>query len=250
MFKKYKIAFDLDDPRTTLAHRDIILQKKYLKRLYEDWYKSMFTEMGELAKGKVLEIGSGGGFLKELYPNVITSDILALSNVDQVFSAEELPFQNNELNAICMLNVFHHIPNPHKFLKEAQRTLAKGGKIVMVEPANSLLGRFIYKRFHHEPFDEKGGREIKAGNPLSHSNQALPYIYFERDLDLFKKEYPQLRIVSVQYHSPFSYIISGGVSRSAMLPYFMYSIVKFKEWLLSPLSKQLGLFCTVVVEKQ
>lgn len=249
MFKKYKIEYELDDPRTTLAHRDIILQKKFLKRLYEDWYKSMFAEMGELGKGKVLEIGSGGGFLKELYPNVITSDILALPNVDQVFSAEELPFKDGELSAICMLNVFHHIPHPHHFLKEAQRTLVKGGKVVMIEPANSALGRFIYKRFHHEPFDETGAREIKAGNPLSHSNQALPYIYFERDLDLFKKEYPQLRIVSVKYHSPFSYVISGGVSRSAMLPYFMYSLVKFKEWLLSPFSKQLGLFCTVVVEK-
>src|SRR5688572_29026954 len=117
MFKKYDIPYDLDDPRTTLAHRDIILQKKFLKRLYEDWYKNMFAQMGEKANGKVLEIGSGGGFLKELYPNVITSDILALPNVDQVFSAEQLPFKDNELSGICMLNVFHHIPNPHNFLK-------------------------------------------------------------------------------------------------------------------------------------
>lgn len=249
MFKKYHIGFDLDDPRTTLAHREIILNKKFLKRLYKDWYKTMFSILGDLANGKVLEIGSGGGFLKELYPKVITSDILALPNVDQVFSAEELPFENNTLSAICMLNVFHHIPNPHLFLKEAERTLLKGGKVVMIEPANSALGRFIYKRFHHEPFDENGGREIQAGNPLSHSNQALPYIYFERDLDVFKKEYPLLRIVSVKYHSPLSYVISGGVSRSAMLPYFLYPLVKFKEWLLSPFNRHLGLFCTVVVEK-
>ena len=249
MFKKYKIAFDLDDPRTTLAHRDIILNKPFLKRLYEDWYKMMYKTLGN-SKGIILEIGSGGGFIKELYPNIITSDILPLPNVDQVFSAEKLPFAENELSAILMLNVFHHIPNPHNFLKEAERCLMKGGKIVMIEPANSNLGRFIYKRFHHEPFDELGSREIKAGNPLSHSNQALPYIYFERDLDLFKKEYPALKIKEVNYHSPFSYVISGGVSRSAMLPYFLYPLVKFKEWLLTPFSRQLGLFCTVVVEKK
>jgi SAM-dependent methyltransferase len=173
-----------------------------------------------------------------------------LPTVDLVFSAEELPFKENELASIMMLNVFHHIPNPHLFLKEAQRTLMKGGKIIMIEPANSALGRFIYKRFHHEPFDEKGGREINPGNPLSNSNQALPYIYFERDLELFQKEYPELKINSVKYHSPFSYVISGGVSRSAMLPYAFYSIVKFKEWLLSPFSSQLGLFCTIEVEKK
>ena len=249
MFKKYTIPFDLDDPKATLAHRDIILQKPYLKRLYLDWYRIFMAQSEKAGAGKHLEIGSGGGFLKEVFPEVITSDILNLPNVDQVFSAELLPFNDGELKSIMMLNVFHHIPKPYLFLKEAERTLGKGGKIIMVEPANSALGRFIYKRFHHEPFDENGGREIEAGNPLSNSNQALPYIYFERDLDLFKKEYPHLKIVSIRYHSPFSYVISGGVSRSAMLPYFMYSFVKGIEGLLSPISKQIGLFCTVELEK-
>ena len=249
MFKKYTIPFDLDDPKATLAHRDLILQKPFLKRLYNDWYDVFINKAKEIKSGKHLEIGSGGGFLKEVFPEVITSDILALPNVDMVFSAEVMPFKENELASIVMLNVFHHIPKPYLFLQEAQRTLVKGGKIIMTEPANSALGRFIYKRFHHEPFEENGPREIKAGNPLSNSNQALPHIYFERDLELFTKEFPLLKINSIKYHSPFSYIISGGVSRSAMLPYFMYNFVKGIEWLFSPLSKQLGLFCTIEVEK-
>jgi SAM-dependent methyltransferase len=249
MFKKYTIVFDLDDPRATMKHKEIILEKPYLKRWYHDFYEVFIKKSLKIKGGKYLEIGSGGGFLKEVFPEVITSDILNLPGVDQVFSAEELPFKENELASIMMLNVFHHIPKPYLFLKEAERTLIKGGKIIMIEPANSALGRYIYKRFHHEPFDEKGGREIQAGNPLSNSNQALPHIYFERDLDLFKKEYPCLKITGITYHSPFSYVISGGVSRSAMLPYFMYSFVKGIEWLLSPLSKQLGLFCTIEIEK-
>jgi len=249
MFKKYKIDFDLDDPNASIAHRDIILKKPFLKRLYNDWYLIFIIKSKEIKNGKYLEIGSGGGFLKDVFPEVITSDILTLPNVDLIFTAEEIPFKENELASIVMLNVFHHIPKPHLFLKEAQRTLIKGGKIIMTEPANSSLARFIYKRFHHEPFDEKGQREIKAGNPLSNSNQALPYIYFERDLDLFKKDFPSLKINSINYHSPFSYIISGGVSRSAMLPFFMYNFVKGLEWLFSPLLKQIGLFCTIEIEK-
>ncbi len=249
MFKKYKIDFDLDDPNASLAHRDIILKKPFLKKLYNDWYLIFIIKSKEIKNGKYLEIGSGGGFLKDVFAEVITSDILTLPNVDLIFSAEEIPFKENELASIVMLNVFHHIPKPHLFLKEAQRTLIKGGKIIMTEPANSSLARFIYKRFHHEPFDEKGQREIKAGNPLSNSNQALPYIYFERDLDLFKKDFPSLKINSINYHSPFSYIISGGVSRSAMLPFFMYNFVKGIEWLFSPFYKQIGLFCTIEIEK-
>lgn len=249
MFKKYTINFDLDDPRATLAHRDIILTKPFLKKLYGDWY-TQFIKLLKVEPGKkYLEIGSGGGFLKDVFPQVITSDILDLPNVDQVFSAEKMPFGDAELSGIVMLNVFHHIPKPYLFLQEAQRCLAKGGRVIMTEPANSALGRFIYKRFHHEPFDEKGPREIAPGNPLSNSNQALPYIYFERDTEQFARDFKRLKIVSIRYHSPFSYVISGGVSRSAMLPVFFYPLVKAGEWLLSPFSKQLGLFCTVVLER-
>lgn len=249
MFKKYTIPYDLDDPRATLAHREIILQKPFLKKLYTDWYKEFINTSKEVGKGAYLEIGSGGGFLKDVFPEVVTSDILDLPVVDKVFSAEKMPYTNNELGAIMMLNVFHHIPKPYLFLKEAERTLIKGGKIIMIEPANSALGRFIYKKFHHEPFIENGPREIEPGNPLSNSNQALPYIYFERDLDLFKKEFPQLKISSITYHTPFMYVLSGGVSRSAMIPYFTYGLAKGIEWLCKPFHKQLGLFCTVTVEK-
>jgi len=250
MFKKYTLPFSLDDPRTTLAHRDIILSKPFLKKLYEAWYEVFIKRARAIKGGKYLEIGSGGGFLKELFPEVITSDILPLPNVDLVFSAEEMPFKNEELSAIMMLNVFHHIPNPHLFLKEAERTLVKGGRIIMIEPANSFLGRLIYKNFHHEPFDETGGREIRAGNPLSHSNQALPYIYFERDKELFASLYPQLEIKNVKYHSPFSYVISGGVSRSNMLPTFMFPVIIGFEKLLSPISRAIGLFCTIEITKK
>ncbi|MCW3078126.1 MAG: Methyltransferase type 11, partial [Bacteroidetes bacterium] len=152
MFKKYRIPYDLDDPKATLAHREIILSKPYLKRLYLGWYKLFISKTKDIKGGRHLEIGSGGGFYKEVFPEVVTSDILDLPNVDKVFSAEEMPFGSNELASIVMLNVFHHIPKPYLFLKEAERTLIKGGKIIMIEPANSSLARFIYKRFHHEPF--------------------------------------------------------------------------------------------------
>jgi hypothetical protein len=119
----------------------------------------------------------------------------------------------------------------------------------MIEPANSFLARFIYKHFHHEPFDETGPREIKAGNPLSNSNQALPYIYFERDLGQFLKDFPHLKINKIKYHTPFMYILSGGLSRKPLIPYFMYDFIRGIEWLCKPFDKQLGLFCTIEIEK-
>ena len=250
MALKYNIATDLDDPATTLTHREIILSKPFLKQIYLDWYAELNAHSPAPGLGIVLEIGSGGGFIKDVIPSVKTSDILPLGICDYTFSAEDIPFGSAELGGIFMVNVFHHIPKPHLFLREAERVLRPGGKIVMIEPANTLMSRFIYKRFHHEPFDEHGGWEIQSTGPLSGSNQALPYIYFTRDKEKFQSSFKSLRVVRKRNHSPFTYILSGGVSRKAMIPFGAYRLIKGMEGLLSPFAGIFGMFQTIVIEKQ
>jgi hypothetical protein len=115
MIKKHNIPYDLDDPGTTLAHRDIILKNSFLNKIYRRWYGIFMATTQRIQPGKHLEIGSGGGFYKDIFPEVITSDILPLPGVDQVFSAEQMPFSRGELASIVMLNVFHHIPKPWLF---------------------------------------------------------------------------------------------------------------------------------------
>jgi SAM-dependent methyltransferase len=241
---------ELDLPATTLAHRDMIAGKRFLKRIYFDWYQA-FIQVAQSVRqpGVFLELGSGGGFLKSIFPQVCTSDIMDLPDVDMVCNAEDLPFDDDSIACIMMLNVFHHIPRPYLFLREAQRTLVEGGKIVMTEPANSIFSRFVYTRFHHESFDPHGTMEIPQGHPLSHSNQAFPYIYFEREKALFAQEYRRLSINAIRYHTPLRYLLSGGLSRPAIVPSSFYSGIVGLEKMLSPLSKQLGLFCTVEIEK-
>ena len=245
---KYVIPYTLDDPRTTLLHKEIIKTKPFLRRLYEEWYNE-FISAGEQLGGKMLEIGSGGGFLKDIYPKVITSDILPLG-CDMTFSAEQIPLKDAELSAIVMLNVLHHIPHPAIFLSEAQRTLRTAGKVIMIEPANSFFGRFIYRNFHHEPFEPKGGWEIDSSGPLSGANGALPWIIFERDIAKFEKDFPKLKVNKIKYHSPLLYLLSGGVSRKAFVPFRAFGIIKGLETLLSPLSRIFGMFVTIELEKK
>ena len=249
MCRKYQNSYDLDSPESTLFNREIILNKRFLNRLYVEWYDWLIRRAKTCGDGIFLELGSGGGFLKRMFPEAITSDVLELPFTDVVCSAEKLPFAEHSLACIMMLNVFHHIPRPYLFLEEAQRCLTQGGKILMIEPANSCWGRFIYRRFHHEPFDTEAGREINQGNPVSNSNQALPYIYFERDLKYFSEQFPELRLNKIRRHTPFLYLVSGGLSRKAFLPAAMYGSVKFAEWLVSPFNRQLGMFCNIEIEK-
>jgi len=240
--------FKLDDPHRALIHRDIIQKKPFLNKLYSEWYHC-FMERSRSIEGKYLEIGSGGGFLKEVFPEAITSDILELDTVDVVCNAQQLPFHDESLASIMMLNVFHHIPKPYLFLEEAQRTLVPGGKIIMIEPANTPFARFIYTHFHHEPFLPKGSMEIEEGKPLSRSNQALPYIYFVREKEKFIRNYPKLKLVHLSYHTPFTYLLSGGLSKPSILPGFLFGFARNFEKLFTPFNKLLGLFYMIEIEK-
>lgn len=246
---KYNLEYDLDDPKRTLLHGKIIKSKPFLKKLYIEWYQYFLNEIKNLPSGKMVEIGSGGGFLKEIIPEVITSDVLPLANCDMTFSGENLAFELNELNAIFMVNVLHHIHDPEKFFYEAEKKLKQGGMIIMVEPANTVFSKFIYRNFHHEPFDTKSGWALTASGALSAANQALPWIVFERDRKKFDELFPALKVISIKYHSPFRYLLSGGVSRKPLVPHWSFSFFTSLEKLLIPFMKYLGMFETITIVK-
>jgi SAM-dependent methyltransferase len=240
---------NLDDPQATALHSQIIKEKVFLRNLYTDFYKTFKKSVSSNAD-KMVELGSGGGFIKEIIPGVITSDIIKLPNVDMMFSAEQMPFENNSVDAFFMIDVLHHIKKPRVFFAEAQRCLKSGGKIVMIEPANTLWGRLIYKNFHHELFEPSAGWEMEKTGPLSDANGAMAWIIFQRDRKLFESEFKNLKISSISFHTPFRYILSGGLTYRQLVPSFMYGLVNFLEICLRPFSKWLGMFETIVLEKQ
>ncbi|MHC4545204.1 MAG: class I SAM-dependent methyltransferase [Planctomycetota bacterium] len=240
---------DLDDPATTLLHSEIVQKKSFLKQLYIDYY-AQFRKAIPKPESKVLvELGSGGGFIKEVIGSVITSDILDLPNVDKVFSALNMPFEDTSVDAFFMFDVLHHIADPGTFFREAIRCLKPSGKIVMIEPANTLWARFIYKNFHHELFDPQAQWGLQESGPVSHGNGAMPWIIFSRDRGIFEKEFPGLRIVKMRNHTPLRYLLSGGLTLRQLVPSFTYPLIKAIEFILSPINNLLGMFQTIELEK-
>lgn len=241
---------NLDDVSTTLLHAQIIQKKPFLKKLYIDFYNHFKTAISDNIENKVLvELGSGGGCIKEIIPNVITSDIMDLPDVDMHFSALNMLFENNTVDAFFMIDVLHHINDSTVFFKEVNRCLKVGGKIIMIEPANTLWARFIYKNFHHEPFDTSGSWSLKNTGPLSSANIAIPWIIFYRDRVKFETEFPELKILKLKHICPFCYLISGGLTMKQLLPSFTYNIVKIIETILSPFNKYMGMFFIIEVKK-
>lgn len=241
----------LDDPTTTFIHAKVIAQKPYLKNIYTQFYNEFKKSISKTKRKSLLvELGSGGGFIKKIIPQVKTSDVVKLPGLDMQFSAMSIPSKKESVDAFFMIDVFHHIPNVFHFLREVDRTLKKGGKLVMIEPANTLWGRFIYSHFHHEPFDPKGSWTLKKTGRLSGANGALAWIVFVRDRKKFKKLFPHFKIVRIESHTPLRYLISGGLTFRQLLPSFTYGPIKLIETILSPLNRYIGMFYTIELQKK
>jgi len=54
-------GLDIDDPRLTVIRHSLLQQKRYLNRLYRDWYILIKENLGDL-NSTVIELGSGAGF--------------------------------------------------------------------------------------------------------------------------------------------------------------------------------------------
>jgi len=240
---------NLDSPSTALLHSKIIQKKPFLKKIYLEFYNQIKNSIGDTDNKVIVELGSGGGFIKEVIPNIVTSDVMAIPNVDKIFSASQMPFKKDSVDAFVMLDVLHHIPEPEDFFAEAQRCLKNKGKIILIEPANTLWSRFVFKNFHHESFDPGGGWNLEEEGPLSAANGAIPWIIFSRDRDIFERKFVNVEITAIKLHTPFRYIISGGLTLKQLLPSFAYSVVGLFEYILTPFNLWLGMFQTIELTK-
>jgi len=52
---------DIDDPKATELRREIVRQKKFLRKIYEEWYSTTVSFLPG-GNGAVLELGSGADF--------------------------------------------------------------------------------------------------------------------------------------------------------------------------------------------
>ena len=226
---------DIDSPEATIIHSRIIKEKAFLKKIYEKWYNSVSKSLPSNITGSVLEIGSGGGFLKEIIPGLLSSEMFKIPGIVIALDGEKLPFKNASLRGIVMIDVFHHIPCVKSFLTEATRCVRAGGVIVMIEPWNTYWSRLVYKYLHHEPFDP-GVKEWEffKGGPLSHANSALPWIVFKRDREKFRMEFPEWNVQEIELNSPFCYLLSGGMSFRSLMPGCLFSLWQQIESALNP----------------
>jgi SAM-dependent methyltransferase len=198
-----------------------------------------------------VEIGSGGGFIKEVIPAAITTDLHPDPQIDRIMTAERMPFPDSSVAAVLMLNVFHHLSDPRAFLNEMSRVLKAGGRIVLIEPAHTPLWRRLYRLFSAEPYDEsvKEWGFAPAGR-FTGSNVPQAWIVFTRDRTVFEKEFSALALRSARNHTAFLYLLSGGIWFRGIVPSWSFPFFLGVERLLQPAMPLLASQTTFVIEKR
>ena len=213
---------DLDDPNTTALRRQIIQSKPFLRQIYVEWYRTLTADLPP-GPGRVLELGSGAGFFRQVVAEAICSEIFLCPDITLVLDGQRMPLADASLRAIVMTDVFHHLPRARQFFAEATRCVGSGGVVAMIEPWVSAWSKLIYTRLHHEPFRPEAAEwEFPSTGPLSGANGALPWIVFQRDRAIFEREFPAWRIERVDPIMPIRYLLSGGVSMRSLLPGWMH----------------------------
>jgi len=237
---------DLDSSEATHVHARLIREKPLLRRLYLHYYADYDAALARATPGGLaLEIGSGGGFYREIRKGIVSLDVRPGADVDIAGSALALPFRSESVTAVLMLNVLHHLPDPAAFFSECTRVLKPGGRVCLIEPYVSPLSRKLVRPLHHEPWDENGTWVLPESGPMTGANMALPWIIFARDRARYDREFPDLRVDRLRLHTIGLYLLSGGVSMRSFLPGALFGPALALERLLSPAAPALASMMTV-----
>jgi SAM-dependent methyltransferase len=116
--------------------------------------------------GAILDIGCGFGyFLDEFdsknwdrygidiskYAVDRAKNLLKINNIYCIDVTKNVPFRNNKLDVVVLIDTLEHIPRPFSLIKEINRILKVGGLLYIYTYNFNGLGRFIYD-FHWREF--------------------------------------------------------------------------------------------------
>ncbi len=230
-----------------------------LRMVYQDGFRRIVEQLKRDESGSIgksIELGCGGGFFKEYFPEIEATDVMLTPWADRVADAQHLPYADASLRNIVMFDVQHHIANLPSFFDCLSRALEPAGRIILLEPFVSPLSRFVYKRFHREPYEVDGNPFLwehhLSAEPMDGNNGVSRAVFFtRRGLSEFKRRWPHLLILKRQRMSLFAYPMSGGFSGPVLLPHALApAVLRIERYLENILGWFAAYRCLVVLQKQ
>ena len=132
----------------------------------------------------------------------------------------------------------------------------KGGRLILIEPAATVMGRAFYRLFHQEPC-----RPDRLGDPYrfeadddegNFANMGMGWALFQRDRAAVGERLEQmgLKVQLVGYRDVFAYPATGGLSHRQYLPTgVLRALLRVERALPQWLLRRIGLRMIVVLER-
>lgn len=228
-------------------------QKPLLQKLYGDFYRLIAQNLSNLPDGKIVELGSGLGNIREVIPNCLRTDLFPNPWIDQVENAYKLSFADESVSDLILTDVFHHLRYPGTALQELARVLRKGGRVAMLEPCMSGLGLLVYGALHDEPIAVT--KEIEWDAPEDWSPEKIDYyaaqgnatrIFVGSKFRSKLGDWQKFRTVRL---SAIAYAGSGGFSKPQLYPTSMLPSIKKLEKILDLFPALFATRLLVILEK-
>jgi|HubBroStandDraft_6_1064221.scaffolds.fasta_scaffold208660_2 hypothetical protein len=228
-------------------------QRPLLRKVYGHFYELIRRALTPIP-GPIVELGSGIGAAKEFIPACITTDIFPNPWLDRHENAYALSFRDSSVSNLILLDVFHHLIYPGTALNEFHRVLRVTGRVIILEPAMSLLGKFIYGLFHHEPlgllkpiswFAPDGFDPKKTGYYAAQANASRVFLG-----NHFKGALSSWDIPILESLPDIAYTASGGFSKPQFYPSALLPVIRDCENILARWPNFFATRLLVVLEKK
>jgi hypothetical protein len=210
--------------------------KPLLRDVYADFYQSLASRFVNANGAESIELGSGMGNIKAFVPACVTTDIFENPWLDRVENAYALSCADASVANLVMFDVWHHLQYPANALAEANRVLTREGRLIIFDPAMSLIGRLVYGLFHHEPLNFDTGFS-SSPVPLPDLD-SLPYFAAQSSAHrvFVKGEFPELlekwHMEEICHLTSFAYLGSGGFRGRQWYPSSTLPLVRrIDRWL-------------------
>jgi SAM-dependent methyltransferase len=250
------VATDTQASETLHRHRAVWERKPGLRRVYqEEFFWRLLAHRKE--GGRCVEVGGGPGFFKQALPEVISTDLVWCPWLDVVADAQRLPFGSESVTNVFGLDVLHHIAAPLEFLREVERVLVTGGRLILVEPWITPFSYLVYRYFHQEDCDLSAlpwngdNRQPREAKKAFEGNAAIPYLLFAgQNRAITFESLPRLKALVIEPFCLFAYLLSFGFKSPNLLPESMYPrIAKFERATLPLWKNVASLRVLLVLEK-
>ena len=177
---------------------------------FAEWIHTRFFKK----PGKVLDIGSGRGWLLEGFSKLNYETYGTDKDSDGTdLDKDKLKFQPSKFDYIISKDTIEHLNNPCNLLKESYRLLKSKGKIIIITPGAETMtfGEFYSEYTHKTPFTKKALRQALQlhgfKNIKIHYIRNLPYIWrwtlkaFDSQINLLSmiEHIKKLKLPKLQY---------------------------------------------------